>query len=263
MVNCGGEGAQRPGLDQGLCHRTAPDANNNNTRVAGTEEKYGLRPRTIVKRLQQEHGRQEVHKTQSRPKSRPAPLSKYRRKTANARERQRMKEINIAFETLRKILPDGVEVDASSSTKTKITTLRLAVDYIRALSDVLGDGSFQTPGQPNLHQTQDSRDQTCQLQTHTTSTFLPHTASSFLPQTPTLLTCYSTSSHIATSTSPSATRDSLSSGSDFEDLLSDDSCLLEDNFDVFYDIPSLPLSEPLDILLEEKDVLGFTAELYN
>lgn len=257
-MRCDGEGAGRDPASR-QCH--ASDTNNNNTRSAVTEEKYGLRPRTIVKRLQQEQGRQEVPRVQSRTKSRPAPLSKYRRKTANARERQRMKEINVAFETLRRILPDGVEMDASSSTKTKITTLRLAVDYIRALSDVLGECSFQTPSQPDLHQAQNPRDQTCQLQPHTTSTFLPHTASSFLPQTPKLLTCYSTSSHMATSTStsPSATRDSLSSNSDFEDLLSDDSCLLEDNFDVFYDIPSLPLPEPLEILLEgEKGMFAFT-----
>lgn len=38
-------------------------------------------------------------------KQKPASLSKYRRKTANARERSRMREINLAFETLRKAVP--------------------------------------------------------------------------------------------------------------------------------------------------------------
>ena len=48
----------------------------------------------------------EIRKGQPRkrgPKPRPksAPMSKYRRKTANLRERMRMGEINVAFEDLR------------------------------------------------------------------------------------------------------------------------------------------------------------------
>lgn len=76
----------------------------------------------------------------SKSKSKAAPLSKYRRKTANARERTRMREINSAFETLRTCVPACITNEDSNSTNeklTKITTLRLAMKYIGILSDAL------------------------------------------------------------------------------------------------------------------------------
>lgn len=75
-----------------------------------------------------------------KPKSKAAPLSKYRRKTANARERTRMREINSAFEHLRQCVPvsiTGVETPSTNEKLTKITTLRLAMKYIRILSEIL------------------------------------------------------------------------------------------------------------------------------
>lgn len=75
-----------------------------------------------------------------KPKPKAAPLSKYRRKTANARERTRMREINCAFEHLRQCVPvsiTGVETPSSNEKLTKITTLRLAMKYIRILSEIL------------------------------------------------------------------------------------------------------------------------------
>ena len=39
-------------------------------------------------------------------KAKPPPLSKYRRKTANARERNRMREINEAFISLQNAIPN-------------------------------------------------------------------------------------------------------------------------------------------------------------
>ncbi|CAO1411562.1 unnamed protein product [Diamesa tonsa] len=75
-----------------------------------------------------------------KPKQRAAPLSKYRRKTANARERTRMREINTAFESLRQSVPVAVAGSPAQTTNeklTKITTLRMAMKYIRILDDIL------------------------------------------------------------------------------------------------------------------------------
>nr|SYW87238.1 taxi A [Microvelia pulchella] len=112
------------------------DANNNN------EKSYSLRPRSESFK----HRRCSDDEEEERPpvrlvrrgtkgKRKAAPLSKYRRKNANARERGRMKEINEAFETLRRAVPYQDEK------MTKIATLRLAMSYISALSDVLSESS--------------------------------------------------------------------------------------------------------------------------
>jgi delilah len=78
--------------------------------------------------------------TKEKPKQRAAPLSKYRRKTANARERTRMREINHAFETLRHSVPVVISGSQSQNTNeklTKITTLRMAMKYIKILNDII------------------------------------------------------------------------------------------------------------------------------
>ena len=63
-----------------------------------------LRLRSIRKRIETEENKKLPKRR--RPRERPAPLSKYRRKTANLRERLRMGEINVAFEKLRDKLPN-------------------------------------------------------------------------------------------------------------------------------------------------------------
>lgn len=81
--------------------------------------------------------------SKKKPKTKAAPLSKYRRKTANARERTRMREINSAFENLRKFVPLSLDSETPTSTNeklTKITTLRLAMKYIQKLNDMLCHG---------------------------------------------------------------------------------------------------------------------------
>lgn len=95
---------------------------------------YNLRKKTIVNRIKTEKKKQ-LPKA-PKPKSAPAPLSKYRRRAANARERGRMEDINLAFETLKGVLPNIEE--GPNFKMTKITTLRLAMNYISALRDMLG-----------------------------------------------------------------------------------------------------------------------------
>lgn len=108
------------------------DANNN-------EKSYSLRPRSgaVMKRSSddEEEERPRQVRRGNKSKRKAAPLSKYRRKNANARERSRMREINEAFETLRRAVPSQDEK------LTKIATLRLAMSYISALSEALGQES--------------------------------------------------------------------------------------------------------------------------
>ncbi|PSN46638.1 hypothetical protein C0J52_27256 [Blattella germanica] len=140
-------------------------------KAGSTGEKYSLRPRSLQRRSESEDSDQAGVSTtrgglrrgsgsgsssrakqkglrrgsgsgsSSRAKQKPPPLSKYRRKTANARERDRMREINAAFETLRRAVPH-ISATAhnqhdSGEKLTKITTLRLAMKYISALSQAL------------------------------------------------------------------------------------------------------------------------------
>lgn len=99
--------------------------------------KYALRTKSIIKRIESEKNRSTTKRKEPKEKQKPPPLSKYRRKTANARERNRMKEINDAFVTLQQSIPDLPGADAEKL--TKITVLRLAVNYINALAGVLND----------------------------------------------------------------------------------------------------------------------------
>ncbi|KAG7160366.1 achaete-scute complex protein T4-like [Homarus americanus] len=199
-----------------------------------------------------------------------------------------MREINNAFESLRKVLPDAVEVHAASATITKIMTLRLAVEYIRALSDVLEDDSDQdfSSFENSLHNSIHNSLQSClhhslspSLQQHPLQKTMPpsgntmtfqyeHSVTSYTqqgaPQLPQFVGHYTLSDPMSVSSSPSTMRGSVSSTSDLEELLSDDSGLLEDNLDVFHDIPNLAASDPFDILLaSEKDTLAFTTGLCN
>ncbi|XP_075233092.1 uncharacterized protein LOC142331226 [Lycorma delicatula] len=131
------------------------DANNNNSSslnpVADVSSKsYSLRPRAAVRPgvgvLDNDttgewrpRGR-----TKRRQKQKPPPLSKYRRKTANARERSRMREINEAFESLRRAIPHLTHENNHNEKMTKITTLRLAMKYIAALTQALQEPDLES-----------------------------------------------------------------------------------------------------------------------
>ncbi|GAB0098704.1 hypothetical protein DMENIID0001_144760 [Sergentomyia squamirostris] len=133
-------------LDQSPLAECTADSNNNST--AKKNEKYSLRQR---QRRDSRHSNNQNSSGTSSPelrggrekaKSKAAPLSKYRRKTANARERTRMREINSAFESLRQCVPISMAAQQPCASPTnekltKITTLRLAMKYIRTLSECL------------------------------------------------------------------------------------------------------------------------------
>lgn len=118
--------------------------------------------------------------TRGKSSSSATPLSKYRRKTANARERSRMHAINKAFENLKFCVPhsivaaseqliEGYNGSLQKNEKlTKITTLRLAMEYIRILSEVLKGrqelidavGLFNTESPLNIIKKKDSKSET-------------------------------------------------------------------------------------------------------
>jgi len=116
--------------------------NSNGKENAGSEpsvlpsSKYSLRARSIKKRIETEYKQTEPKVRQPRAKARPPPLSKYRRKTANARERDRMKDINQGFDVLERSLPE-LTVRQRAEKVTKITVLRLAIEYIQAMREIL------------------------------------------------------------------------------------------------------------------------------
>lgn len=214
------------------------------TRVA---EKYGLRPRTIIRRLQLERTRDDTPQRQFKTsKNRPPPLSKYRRKTANARERHRMKEINDAFETLRRVLPDFCSRRAAAA-MTKITTLKLAVSYIRALSHILEDGH---PGDITFFDGLNLADISMSRPLPQPSTHSHPVHYSGHGSHRTQGATEFPSPAVSAAASPTLPRTSLgSSSSDLSDLLSDDSCVFEDNLDAFDDIPALAEADPFALLL--------------
>lgn len=220
--------------------------------------KYALRPRT-AKRLQEGSDPQATFViSEGRTKAKAAPLSRYRRKTANARERYRMRKINNAFDSLRNILPSTLAVKpaSTSSSLTKITTLRLAVNYIRALSKVLREeentdgfcsiersfqSSLQTPAQESL------------LNTHfpplPDATFT--SVSQWVTQLPLLSpSCKnrsSTCSSSSSSTAPPQSQESDTSPGHKGNTTPVDSIMHENN-SILLELENLPPFDPFDML---------------
>jgi len=125
------------------------------------KDKYKFREASLKKRNEVEvRAKKEGPKKRGpKPRPKPQPMSKYRRKTANLRERQRMGEINVAYEVLRAKIPTPAQPrNASRCEKlTKINILHVAINYIRALESILetGDAGIQVYGtsvvqSPNL-----------------------------------------------------------------------------------------------------------------
>ena len=93
---------------------------------------YNLRPRSttpgsVSPKFEDELPQAVKHK---RPRN-----SLKKRLLVNARERERMRVLNQAFQSLRDALPCYI----ADGHMAKITTLRLAINYIKALTEVLKD----------------------------------------------------------------------------------------------------------------------------
>ena len=110
------------------------DANKYKLRVGSRSRKRGEEGE------EEEEGSKMVRR--SKGKTGGQKMSKYRRKTANARERMRMGEINSAFEKLKEKIPlPSVGLGRQKCEKlTKINLLHIAINYIRTLEDILETG---------------------------------------------------------------------------------------------------------------------------
>ena len=110
----------------------------------GDASKYKLRvgSRSRKRGEEGEEGVGRVRRSGGKGKTGGQKMSKYRRKTANARERMRMGEINSAFEKLKEKIPlPTVGLGRQKCEKlTKINLLHIAINYIRTLEDILETG---------------------------------------------------------------------------------------------------------------------------
>ena len=77
-------------------------------RKGQSDKSYTLRACSIQKRMETETRKKQPKKRGPKPRPKSAPMSKYRRKTANQRERMRMGEINVGFEMLREKIPSPI-----------------------------------------------------------------------------------------------------------------------------------------------------------
>ncbi len=79
------------------------------------------------------------------------PVTKVRTGRRNARERNRVRYLNMTFEHLRQHLPQKINSKGKAKKMSKVDTLRSAIDYIRGLQDLLDDNDavnavFQSGG---------------------------------------------------------------------------------------------------------------------
>ncbi|ESO96433.1 hypothetical protein LOTGIDRAFT_159843 [Lottia gigantea] len=117
------------------------------------KQKYNFRRSSVIKRIRVEENQKQSKKdarTKVKTKQEAQPLSKYRRRSANARERCRINDMNLAYEQLRNVLPQMSPV-YSKNKLSKQTILTLAMNYIAALRRVLGysDPQDRSDGESN------------------------------------------------------------------------------------------------------------------
>ena len=101
------------------------------------EKSRSLRRTSVKKRLQTEINKERTKVKEKGCKKRL--LSKYRRKAANTKERERMKKMNDVFATLKSVIPSDIKDDQEEEKETKVTTLRSAISYINYLKQLIED----------------------------------------------------------------------------------------------------------------------------
>jgi len=122
-----------------------------------------LRAKSIAKRLATEKNKNEakpshnskgtnLKKRSSSSSSKHHTMSKYRRKVANAKERERMKLVSEAFDKLSNVVPvykmmttppdPNLDLDLENKNPvTKVSTLRCAISYINSLQRLIEDAN--------------------------------------------------------------------------------------------------------------------------
>ena len=116
----------------------AAEQNNPAFSAQRTLDLYNLRTRNApidTAHQQQSNSQQQSNKRERKTQPNRSRTLYNKRMLVNARERERMKTLNKGFESLRNALPCYI-ADGHIS---KITTLRLAINYIKTLSAVLQD----------------------------------------------------------------------------------------------------------------------------
>ena len=104
-----------------------------NSPPAIPDKSRSLRKTSVKKRLETEVKRKEPKSMKDRL-SKKARLSKYRRKSANAKERERMKRQNDVFEVLKEILPcDKAKRSADEEKETKVNASPSKVESLQQM----------------------------------------------------------------------------------------------------------------------------------
>ena len=97
-----------------------------------TQQMVGMRADTRgVEVFEDESVKVGPKKRGPKPRLRSAGMSRYRRKEANARERQRQGEINTSFDRLREKIPHPGPSNGKCEKLRKIDILRVSIMYIR------------------------------------------------------------------------------------------------------------------------------------
>merc|ERR1711874_158201 len=122
----------------------------------GFEEKLPDKSRSLRKTSVRKRVETEIKKRNGKLKekvSKKRTLSKYRRKAANAKERERMKKMNDVFDTLKSVIPAENRGDDEDEKETKVTTLRSAIAYINCLKQLIEDCDAGLVDKTELRQT--------------------------------------------------------------------------------------------------------------